>query len=105
MMDLLSVSGLGGVWAEENTHKSIFAALQRKETFGTSGPRIQVRLFGGWSFGQDVLEQKDWVKAGYANGVPMGADLPPLNGQAPSLVVWAVKDPDEAESGPDSGIA
>ena len=77
MMDLLSVSGLGGVWAEENTRESIFAAMQRKETFGTSGPRIKVRLFGGWDFSPDVLKQKDWVKAGYASGVPMGGDLPP----------------------------
>ncbi|MGB7121746.1 MAG: DUF3604 domain-containing protein, partial [Bradyrhizobium sp.] len=70
-MDLLSVSGLGGVWAEENTRESIFAAMQREETFGTSGPRIKVRLFGGWGFGPDVLK-KDWVKTGYADGVPMG---------------------------------
>ena len=95
-MDLLSVSGLGGVWAEENTRESIFAAMQRKETFGTSGPRIKVRLFGGWDFSPDVLKQKDWVKTGYANGVPMGGDLPPPKGKAPTFIVWAVKDPDEA---------
>ena len=56
--------GLGGVWAEENTRESIFAAMQRKETFGTSGVRIKVRLFGGWDFRPDVLNQKDWVKSG-----------------------------------------
>jgi hypothetical protein len=95
-MDLLSVSGLGGVWAEENTRESIFAAMQRKETFGTSGPRIKVRLFGGWGFGPDVLKQKDWVKTGYANGVPMGGDLAAPKGNAPTFVVWAVKDADEA---------
>jgi hypothetical protein len=95
-MNQLSVSGLGGVWAEQNTRESIFAAMQRKETFGTSGPRIKMRLFGGWDFGPDVLKQKDWVKTGYANGVPMGADLSPLKGKAPAFIVWAVKDPDEA---------
>jgi hypothetical protein len=95
-MTQLSVSGLGGVWAEENTRESIFAAMQRKETFGTSGPRIKVRLFGGWGFALDVLKQKDWAKTAYANGVPMGGDLPPPKGKAPSFVVWAVKDPDEA---------
>jgi Protein of unknown function (DUF3604) len=95
-MDQLSVSGLGGVWAEENTRESIFAAMQRKETFGTSGPRIKVRLFGGWAFSPDALKQADWVKAGYAGGVPMGGDLPPPKGKAPTFIVWAVKDPDGA---------
>ncbi len=94
-MSQLSVSGLGGVWAEQNTRESIFAAMQRKETFGTSGPRIKVRLFGGWDFGPDVLK-RDWVKTGYSNGVPMGGDLAAPKGKAPTFVVWAVKDPDEA---------
>jgi hypothetical protein len=95
-MTQLSVSGLGGVWAEENTRESIFAAMQRKETFGSTGTRIKVRLFGGWNFGPDVLNERDWVKTGYANGVPMGGDLPLSNGKAPTFMVWAVKDPDGA---------
>ena len=69
--------------------------MQRKETFGTSGPRIKVRLFGGWDFRPDVLKQKDWVNTGYTNGVAMGSDLPPPKGKAPTFIVWAVKDPDE----------
>ncbi len=92
---LLSTAGLGGVWAQENTRESIFAAMQRKETFGTSGVRIRVRLFGGWDFQPDLLNQKDWVTSGYSNGVPMGSDLKPKAGQAPTLLVWAVKDPDD----------
>jgi hypothetical protein len=89
-------SGLGGVWAEENTREAIFAAMQRKETFATSGVRIRVRMFGGWDFKPDVLKQKDWAKAGYAGGVPMGGDLSAPKSKAPSFIVWAVKDPDEA---------
>ena len=94
-MGLLSTGGLGGVWAEENTREAIFAAMQRKETFGTSGVRIKVRLFGGWDFRHDALNQKDWVKMAYAKGVPMGGDLPKKAGKEPVLLVWAVKDPDD----------
>jgi Protein of unknown function (DUF3604) len=89
-------SGLGGVWAEENTRESIFAAMQRKETYGTSGVRIKVRLFGGWDFKSDVFQRKDWAATGYARGVPMGGDLPAPSAKAPSFIVWAVKDPDDA---------
>jgi Protein of unknown function (DUF3604) len=84
------------VWAEENTREAIFAAMQRKETFGTSGVRIKVRLFGGWEFHHEELQHRDWVKIGYEKGVPMGGDLSVPKGKAPSFMVWAVKDPDEA---------
>jgi len=90
---LEGTSGLTGAWAEENTRAAIFAAMQRKETFAVSGPHIQVRFFGGWEYGPDVVKQKDWVKTGYAKGVPMGGDLPPAKGKGPTFVVWAVKDP------------
>ncbi|HWK63292.1 MAG TPA: DUF3604 domain-containing protein [Rhizobiaceae bacterium] len=86
-------AGLTGVWAEENTRASLFDAMQRKETFATSGPRIQVRVFGGpdWS---NVANETDWAKVAYAQGVPMGSDLPPLpKDRAPSFIVWSVKDP------------
>ena len=95
-MAFLSTAGLGGVWAEENTRQSIFAAMQRKETFGTSGVRIKLRFFGGWDFKAEVLNEKDWVKTGYAKGVPMGSDLKPKAGKEPTFIVWAVKDPDDA---------
>jgi hypothetical protein len=89
--------GLTGVWAEENTRESLFDAMYRKETFGVSGPHIKVRFFGGWGYKSDTLKAKDWVHQSYANGVPMGADLPAMpqggKGTAPTFVVWAVKDP------------
>ena len=94
--DRFATAGLGGVWAEENTREAIFAAMQRKETFGTSGVRIKVRLFGGWDFAPHALQKKDWVKTGYANGVPMGGELPAAKSKAPTFIVWAVKDPDDA---------
>ncbi len=90
---LESTAGLTGVWAEENTRASLFEGLKRKETFGVSGPQIQVRFFGGWEYGPEVVGAKDWVKTGYAKGVPMGGDLPPARARAPTFIVWAVKDP------------
>jgi hypothetical protein len=89
-------AGLSAVWAEENTREAIFAGMKRKETYSTTGVRIPVRFFGGWALDAALLKQKDWVKAAYAAGVPMGADLSPPKAKAPSFVVWAVKDPDSA---------
>jgi hypothetical protein len=85
--------GLTGVWAEENTRASLFDGMSRKETFAVTGPHIKVRFFGGWDFAPDAVEKKDWVKTGYAKGVPMGGDLPLATGKAPRFLVWAVKDP------------
>src|SRR4029450_11098955 len=55
-------SGLAGVWAEENSREAIYAALRRKETFATSGPRIRVRFFGGYDFPADLTERPDTVR-------------------------------------------
>lgn len=89
--------GLAGIWAEENTRESLFAGLQRRETFATSGPRISVRFFGGWGFQADALDASDVVEAGYRGGVPMGGALPERPADAaPSFLVWADKDPSTA---------
>ena len=96
---VLTGSGnLTGVWAERNTRESIYDALRRKETFATSGTRLKFRFFGGWSYGDDLLAAKDWVKTAYASGVPMGGDLPakPPAVKAPRFLVDAVKDPSGA---------
>jgi hypothetical protein len=86
-------AGVSGVWAEENTRASIFEAMQRKETFAASGPHIKLRFFGGWKYKGSDIEDKDWVKTGYREGVPMGGDLKKMDGKAPTFIVWAVKDP------------
>jgi hypothetical protein len=90
--------GLTGVWAEQNTRESIFAALRRKETFATSGTRLKFRFFGGWDYASNLLKGAEWVKAAYRGGVPMGGDLPaqPTGKRAPTFAIWAVKDPDGA---------
>ena len=92
----VNTASLTGVWAERNTREAIWAALRRKETYATSGMRMKVRLFGGWGFDKDVLKKKDWAKTGYAQGVPMGGDLPAARSKTPSFIVWAAKDPDGA---------
>jgi len=89
-----SSGGLAGVWAQENTRESIYDAMLRKETFGTSGPHIKVRFFGGWDFRDGDLKGANFVKTGYARGVPMGSDLKAAaKGKAPTFMVWAIKDP------------
>ncbi len=93
-----SSAAITGVWAEQNTRNSIFAALKRKETFATSGTRIRLRMFGGWGFDPGMIRGADWVAKAYADGVPMGSDLPaePAKAQAPTFVLQAMKDPDGA---------
>lgn len=83
--------GYAAVWAKANTRGAIFDAMMRKETYATTGPRMTVRFFGGWSFGQDALKG-DWVKAAYASGVPMGGELN-AGKTAPKFIVSAMKDP------------
>ena len=86
-------SGLAGVWAEENSREAIFAALKRRETFATSGPRIRVRFFASYNFPTDLTVRLDSVHQAYSRGVPMGGDLLPAKGKVPSFLVWAVRDP------------
>jgi hypothetical protein len=94
---MVGSSGLTGVWAETNTREAIFAALKRKETFATSGPRLKVRFFGGWGFGPATLKRPDWVRTAYAQGAPMGGDLPARRtAGAPSFIIQAMKDPSGA---------
>lgn len=95
----MSSAGLAGVWAESNTRESIFDALYRRETFATSGTRLRVRFFSGFSYAPGITRQRDWISRAYATGVPMGADLTasPQNRTAPPrFLLQAVKDPNGA---------
>ncbi|MGL4542529.1 MAG: DUF3604 domain-containing protein, partial [Polymorphobacter sp.] len=87
-------SGYAAVWAKANTRADIFDAMRRREVYATTGPRMTVRLFGGWDFAAADL-QGDWVKAGYTRGVPMGGELKAsaAKGAAPRFIVSALKDP------------
>jgi hypothetical protein len=92
-----SASGLAGVWADANTRAAIFDGFRRKETFATSGPRLKVRAFAGFGFDPGLAERPDAIARAYEYGVPMGGDLPAAeDGTAPSFLLWALRDPDEA---------
>jgi len=87
-------SGLAGVWARENTREALFDAMMRKETYATTGPRMLVRLFGGWDFTEEDASSRLPADIGYSKGVPMGGDLSSAPaGKAPSFLVAALKDP------------
>jgi len=90
----LVASGYQAVWAKENTRKAIFDAMERKETYATTGPRIPVRFFGGWEYNQDDLRSRAPAFRGYEKGVPMGGDLTNApRGKAPVFMVYALRDP------------
>ncbi len=92
--------GLTGVWARENSRGAIFDALRRREVFGTSGPRITPRLFGGWDYAPDLCQRADGMAVADAAGVPMGGDLPMSDDSERAPVFWvsANADPDAPDA-------
>ena len=92
--DMIAASGYQGVWATENTREALFDAMMRKETYGTTGSRMLVRFFGGWSFADDDLRSRQPAFVGYEKGVPMGGDMTAgPDGVAPTFMVIALRDP------------
>ncbi len=88
-------SGLAAIWAIENTREAIFDAMQRKEVYGTTGPRMSLRMFGGWEYTEQDLNSRMPAVVGYEKGTPMGGSLrvKPENAKAPSFMVYALRDP------------
>ena len=86
-------SGLAGVWAEENTRESIYEAFRRKETFGTSGPRIKVRFFAGYDLEGSKLDDLSLIQDAYAKNTPMGGTIIQEKNNSPRFLVWAISDP------------
>ena len=90
----LAASGYQGVWAMENTREAIFDAMERKETYATTGPRMVVRFYGGWEFSDNDLRSRAPAFIGYEKGVPMGGDLTKApKGKAPTFMIYALRDP------------
>ena len=89
-----AASGYAAVWAKENTREALFDAMQRKETYATTGSRMMVRFFGGWDFVADDASSRLPADEGYSKGVPMGGDLVNApKGKSPTFLVVALKDP------------
>jgi hypothetical protein len=89
----VQAAGFAGVWARENTRESLWDAMKRREVYASTGPRMTVRLFGGWDFTKNDIGRNPG-DVGYAKGVPMGSDLKNAPaGKAPSFLVAALKDP------------
>ena len=87
-------SGYTAVWAKENTRASLFDAMDRKEVYATTGPRMIVRLFGGWDYTKADINSRQPAVVGYQKGVPMGGDLTEApKGKSPTFMVYAVRDP------------
>ena len=93
-----TAAGYAAVWATENSREALWDAMKRKEVYATSGSRMTVRLFGGWSFTDEDAKSRNIADAGYTKGVPMGGDLPAKSDSAksPTFLVSAMMD---AESG------
>jgi hypothetical protein len=60
----LNPGGLAVLWAEENTRDSLFEALLRRESYGTSGTRPVLRFFGGWDYAEDHCDSRELAAAG-----------------------------------------
>jgi hypothetical protein len=89
---IYSAAGLTAVWATDNTRGAIFDAMERRETYATTGPRMTVRFFGG-DYDQSDLGRRDLARIGYSGGVPMGGDLAaPADGEAPDFIIYALRD-------------
>jgi hypothetical protein len=90
----VSSSGYAAVWAKENTRASLWDAMQRKETYATTGSRMIVRFFGCFDFEARDAQDRLPAQIGYTKGVPMGGDLRAApQGKAPTFLVAALKDP------------
>ncbi len=83
--------GLAVVWAEENSRDAIFAGLERRETYATSGTRPTLRFFAGADLSEDLCARVDAIETAYASGVPMGGELEAEAG-APRFFVSAMQD-------------
>lgn len=93
-----SPGGLAGIYAPQNTREDLFESMRRRETFGTSGPRIVPRFFAGSELPKDLCDSTNMIAEAYADGVPMGGKLPiEKDESSPRFLVTAVADTGTAD--------
>lgn len=93
----MSASGLAAVWAKDNSRDAILAALRAREVYASTGPRMSVRLFGGWNFKPKHARDTDFADIGYARGVPIGGILrADGKSKVPGFLVAATREADGA---------
>ena len=88
----MGAQGLAAVWAEENTREGILAAMKRRETYATTGSRIGLRFYGGFSIDESLLHATE-LPADGVNLVPMGGELNAVDARPPTFIVHAMADP------------
>ena len=92
----LGASGYTAVWATANTREALWDAMKRRETYASTGPRMKVRFFGGYGYTESDLKGSNMPEVGYSKGVPMGGDIAGKAGQVPNFMIYAWKDPQDA---------
>ncbi len=88
----LNPGGLAVLFARENSREALFDAIRRREAYGTSGHRLNVRFFAGGELPAELCQRHDAVALAYEHGVPMGGEL--HGGGAPRFFLSAMKAPD-----------
>lgn len=87
----MSASGLAAVWSQSNTRSAILEAIQRREVYATTGPRITVQFFASFDFNETDLDNAQLYEHATRRGVPMGGEL--RGAGSPSFIAVAEKDP------------
>ncbi|MDB2585843.1 DUF3604 domain-containing protein [Luminiphilus sp.] len=88
----MGAQGLAAVWAEENTREAILAAMKRRETYATTGPRIGLRFYAGYDLDGALLTSSS-LPTDLSDAVAMGGEIAAKGASAPTFLVQAMADP------------